>query len=364
MVGWWVASSPEALEEAEKVLLSGSPNLIRYDVPTQDGCHIHTLEDGIGLANKTPLVLLHGYGQGAAAYFMNLRQLAANVHVYSTDWCGFGLSARPILTCVGVRDVEDFFCIHLEKWREAKQLERMILCGHSLGGYLSVAYAERYPQRVEKLILASPVGVPELTPEIDARKVAAMTWRRRTFLGPARWLWSKGVTPQDLIRSAGPVGKMLTESYLRYRFEASPNGTTEEKEAFGQYLYHNAAATHGSGERALSQLLKPGAYAYEPLCNRIPKLEKNFSIHFIYGSCDCMDDRHAQALKKLCPEHAIEVDVIPNVGHQVFLDTPQEFNNIVLRICGIAVEQIKPAPSVLREVETEVAELPMSVSQL
>ena len=27
-----------------------------------------------------------------------------------------------------------------------------------IGGYLSVAYAERFPQRVERLILASPVG--------------------------------------------------------------------------------------------------------------------------------------------------------------------------------------------------------------
>ena len=33
----------------------------------------------------------------------------------------------------------------------------MILCGHSLGGYLGVAYAEKYPQRLERLVLISPV---------------------------------------------------------------------------------------------------------------------------------------------------------------------------------------------------------------
>jgi pimeloyl-ACP methyl ester carboxylesterase len=31
----------------------------------------------------------------------------------------------------------------------------MILCGHSLGGYLSFAYAERYPQHVDRLILGT-----------------------------------------------------------------------------------------------------------------------------------------------------------------------------------------------------------------
>ncbi|CAN0508547.1 unnamed protein product, partial [Ectocarpus sp. 12 AP-2014] len=36
----------------------------------------------------------------------------------------------------------------------------MVLCGHSLGGYLSVCYAEKYPQRIDKLVLASPVRQP------------------------------------------------------------------------------------------------------------------------------------------------------------------------------------------------------------
>lgn len=36
----------------------------------------------------------------------------------------------------------------------------MVLCGHSLGGYLSVCYAEKYPQRIDKLVLASPVREP------------------------------------------------------------------------------------------------------------------------------------------------------------------------------------------------------------
>ena len=30
-----------------------------------------------------------------------------------------------------------------------------------MGGYMSVAYCEKYPERVERLILISPAGVPD-----------------------------------------------------------------------------------------------------------------------------------------------------------------------------------------------------------
>lgn len=37
----------------------------------------------------------------------------------------------------------------------------MTLIGHSLGGYLSTAYALKYPSRVDRLVLLSPAGIPE-----------------------------------------------------------------------------------------------------------------------------------------------------------------------------------------------------------
>lgn len=45
--------------------------------------------------------------------------------------------------------------------REKKRFEKITLVGHSLGAYLSLSYALRYPSRVHKLILISPVGIPE-----------------------------------------------------------------------------------------------------------------------------------------------------------------------------------------------------------
>jgi hypothetical protein len=50
----------------------------------------------------------------------------------------------------------------------------------------------------------------------------------------------------------------MMEGYAQRRFRS--DGALD-KAAFGDYLYHNAASTHGSGERALSQLLLPFAWA-------------------------------------------------------------------------------------------------------
>ena len=61
----------------------------------------------------------------------------------------------------------------------------MILAGHSFGGYMSVAYTEKYPQHVDKLILLSPVGVPdENDPAVQERiQKWQSSWRGSLFIG-------------------------------------------------------------------------------------------------------------------------------------------------------------------------------------
>ncbi len=52
--------------------------------------------------------------------------------------------------------------------------EKMVLVGHSLGGYLAASYALRHPEHVKHLVLVCPAGVPK----------APEDWQKK-FLGGA-----------------------------------------------------------------------------------------------------------------------------------------------------------------------------------
>lgn len=116
---------------------------------------------------ETAIVICHGYGAGLGFFYRNYHSLSQipNAKIYAIDWLGMGGSSRPDFkfkhsSKTPVKDVveqaEDFFISALEELREVQKIDKMILIGHSLGGYLSAVYALKHPERVEKLILASP----------------------------------------------------------------------------------------------------------------------------------------------------------------------------------------------------------------
>ena len=79
--------------------------------------------------------------------------------MHCVDWIGTGLSGRPHFTAKNTEETEDFFIEALKAWYDQQGLEKMILMGHSLGGYLAALYAMRYPEDVKHVILVSPAAV-------------------------------------------------------------------------------------------------------------------------------------------------------------------------------------------------------------
>lgn len=115
------------------------------------------------------LVMLHGYGAGLGFFYRNFESLsrAEGWKVFALDLLGMGRSSRPAFKIHAkdkegkIAETESWFVDALEEWRIKRGLDRFTLLGHSLGGYLAVAYALKYPGHLNKLILASPVGIPE-----------------------------------------------------------------------------------------------------------------------------------------------------------------------------------------------------------
>jgi cardiolipin-specific phospholipase len=209
---------------------------------------------------------------------------------------------------------------------------------------LSVAYYERYPQHVEKLILLSPVGLPE-NPNKDGEKeiipqgdpaftrgnadydgLEEPTTEFRPAGAPRRkmpgWIghvWDWNLTPQWLVRASGPLGSRLVGGYVQRRMNHLPE---EERATFHKYMYHITTLS-GSGEYSLAHLLAPGAFARKPLMTRLANVR--VPVTFIYGELDWMDYRHAAVASKRM-DVPTKIERIPAGGHHMYLENAAEFD--------------------------------------
>lgn len=317
------SSKPTPLHEAEWSLLeegreyfsgkdSSKPYEL-YDVQIENQESVHTLR-ATEPNGKPPVVLVHGYGAGIGMWFATLPLLArvAGREILSIDLPGCGLSSRPKWehgdgSDCDVDVAESFFVDRIEQWRASAGLEKMVLASHSLGGYLSVCYAEKYPERVDQLILISPAGVPHKPPDF-AERVKERPW----FFRLAGSLWESGHSPFSYA-NFGP-GRWLIGKYVNARFNDEP---WIPKSLVTEYTYLNWTQGEVSGGgRMHATLLDPGAFARKPLCERIPKLP--MKVDFIYGTTDWMDYTHALALG----EDQYGVMRVKQAGHNVMVDNP------------------------------------------
>jgi 2-hydroxy-6-oxonona-2,4-dienedioate hydrolase len=131
------------------------------------GVRYHYQVAGPADGSSVPLVLVHGLGVSGAYWGRILPLLAARRPVYAVDLPGFGRTSHPhaVLDSIGQARA-------LGDWLGALGLSRVHVMGHSAGGQAAVAFADRYPERVDRLILvastigrASPKFLPHL-PEL------------------------------------------------------------------------------------------------------------------------------------------------------------------------------------------------------
>ncbi|RKP27054.1 Alpha/Beta hydrolase protein, partial [Syncephalis pseudoplumigaleata] len=275
------------------------------------------------------LVLAHGYGAGLAYFYRNFAGLTRpGWRVYAIDWLGMGRSARVQFPSRPVKQTreeyaemaEEFFIDSLERWRIAQGIEKMTLAGHSMGGYMSSLYSLRYPERVERLVLISPVGIPEHPSAAEQAGAAAEATAGISSKIPG-WvstMWDRNYTPQWFVRAMGPFGPRLVSTYVQNRMAHLPD---EDRADLQDYTYHISSAP-GSSEYSLAAILAPGAHARRPLKDRLPGLR--MPTTFIYGEKDWMDYRHAVRVQ---PRMQVETEVvrIPYGGHHMYMENPEAF---------------------------------------
>lgn len=323
--------------------------------------------------------MLHGYGAGLGFFYKNFEGLSQvkGWKLYALDMLGMGRSSRPPFKVHAkdqqgkITEAENWFIDALEEWRVIRKIDKFTLLGHSMGGYMAVAYALKYPGHLNKLILASPVGIPEDPyamqadmPEPEESTIAGeflqdqeddivnqngklkTSGDNNNFLNArskagtkktpeavprrplAKWitfLWDANISPFSIIRWSGPLGPRFVSGWTTRRFSHLP---TAENEALHQYAY-SLFRQRGSGEYALAYILAPGAFARSPLIRRIqgvgrqplPPVQESVSsvtpravtretgipIVIMYGEHDWMDIAGGYAAEQKLKEEKAKV---------------------------------------------------------
>jgi len=131
------------LQDASKSI---KPRGAPYSVPDW----AYSVEKGEG----APVILVHGLAASLYDWEMLMPDLAAaGYHSYALDLLGHGDSPKPQERSYKLKWV----LRHLERWIDSLALtEPPVIIGHSLGGYLTLRYALRHPNRVRALVLVSP----------------------------------------------------------------------------------------------------------------------------------------------------------------------------------------------------------------
>ncbi len=101
------------------------------------------------------MILVHGIAASLYDWVNMMPELAAHgYHAYALDLLGHGESYKP--DNPQAYHVESLF-EHFKKWVDQLDLNStLLLVGHSLGGYLSLQFALRFPTRVRGLVLIDP----------------------------------------------------------------------------------------------------------------------------------------------------------------------------------------------------------------
>ena len=256
---------------------------------------------------------------------------------------------------------EAWFVAALEAWRVETECERLVLVGHSLGGYLSACYALRHPSRVAGLFLVSAAGVA--VPARLAGAAAGDDTHLRTMRGgmvpndPAQptpraiprfmwglvsYLWQHDWTPGRLIRNLGPLGESVARGGIRRRASRWVLARPLPEpllDLVGTYLWHANGAWPGGGEFALRCLLSPGAHAKVPIGTRLValaaagRLAAAAPVVLFYGAThDWMNADAGDELAEALSLHGLRSAShrLADSGHHCYLENCDAFNSVML----------------------------------
>lgn len=262
--------------------------------------------------NGRIVVLLHGRNFPASYWAPVIKTLTdGGYRVVVPDQIGFGKSSKP----TGELHF-DTLARNTMALLDHLQIAKADIVAHSLGGMLGVRIARAYPDRINHLLLAAPIGLEDY----------------RMYVPPTPT--EKILENEDKLTAEG-YRKQLENNY-------SPKIPPDQITPFIDARFN----IKGSAEypRWLRAFVSSGQMIYrEPVVHEIPLITE--PTLFIMGADDHNAPGRPNAPEALRPKMGHNADlaqalavkmsnahaeVIQNAGHLVFLDAPAKFNELML----------------------------------
>jgi pimeloyl-ACP methyl ester carboxylesterase len=230
------------------------------------------------------VVLAHGGGGSHLSWWQQVPVLSQHFRCVTFDHRGFG-SSRDLSEGPGA----DAFIEDLRQLLDHLGIERTALVSQSMGGWTSLGFASKYPQRVTALALCDTTG------GIDDPEVA----REMKSLSQA---------------TQGRLAIVLQRAY-----------STEfpKREPARCFLYQQISGLNVNVPPNLLAKLTAMRHPVEPLVqNHIPTM-------LLVGEEDVLIPAQTMELMARRIAHARLVKV-PGAGHSVYFERPDQFNRIVM----------------------------------
>ena len=247
-----------------------------------------------GEEGAKPIVIVHGFLGSSRNWQSTARELGKRFRVYALDLRNHGDSPHT-------NDYNyDAMTRDIVAWMDARNMERAILLGHSMGGKLMMKVACEHPNRVERLIVVDIA--PKVYPKSHDKELESMLEIDTTAL-----------------ESRKAADEILMEGVPAWGMRQFLLTNLVKREAGGFQWQANIKALYTNRRKLESSSLSA---------------EQRFEgdTLFIIGSDSHYFDRaDIELVKRHFPTSAIEV--IRDCGHNPHFEKQHAFVEIVKRFC-------------------------------
>ncbi len=125
---------------------------------------IHYKTTGTGL----PVVLLHGFAEDSSIWDNQVEYLKNDYKLIIPDLPGSGQSGLINKENIGMED----YALCIKQILDTEKITQCIMIGHSMGGYITLAYAEKYPGSLISFGLFHSSAYPDDDAKVETRKKA------------------------------------------------------------------------------------------------------------------------------------------------------------------------------------------------